>query len=96
MTKEKKVDKFFLTILILLIILGTAMFVSASFGILAKNPKTFYNVLFSQLVLGLGCGIIGIFFALKINYKFWRKHAFFIFLGTIIITAAVFVPHLGC
>ena len=95
MTKEKKVDKFFLTILILLIILGTAMFVSASFGILAKNPKTFYNVLFSQLVLGLGCGIIGIFFALKINYKFWRKHAFFIFLGTIIITAAVFVPHLG-
>lgn len=95
MTKEKKVDKFFLTILILLIILGTAMFVSSSFGILAKNPKTFYNVLFSQLVLGLGCGIVGILFSLKINYKFWRKYSFFIFIGTIILTAAVFIPHVG-
>ena len=95
MTKERKVDKFFLTLLIVLVLFGMAMFVSASFGILAKNPKTFYSVLFSQLVMGFGLGLIGIFFSIKIDYKFWRKHAFFIFILTIILTASVFLPHVG-
>lgn len=93
--KEKKPDRFFLTIVILLIVFGIAMFVSASLGILAKNATTFYSVLFSQLVLGLGFGIIGMYIALKINYKFWRKYAFYIFLGSILLTAAVFIPTLG-
>ncbi len=71
------------------------MFVSASLGILAKNEKTFYAVLFSQLVLGLGAGLVGMFLCLKIDYKFWRKYSFFIFLGSILLTAAVFIPALG-
>ena len=71
------------------------MFVSASLGILVKNEKTFYSVLFSQLILGLGLGFIGIFFCLKVNYKFWRKYAFIIFLSSIILTAMVFIPHIG-
>ncbi|MEK7572369.1 MAG: putative peptidoglycan glycosyltransferase FtsW [Patescibacteria group bacterium] len=93
--KEKRIDRFFLTIVILLIFIGLAMFISASFGILAKNPKIFYSVLFSQLVLGLGLGVVGMLFCLKINYKFWKKHAFYIFLGSILLTAAVFIPYLG-
>jgi cell division protein FtsW len=93
--KEKKIDRFFLIIVILLIFIGIAMFVSASFGILAKNPKTFYSVLFSQLVLGLGFGSVGMYFFYKINYKFWRKYAFYIFLGSIFLTASVFIPFLG-
>ena len=91
----KKVDKFFLIILGLLVIIGVAMFVSASLGILAKNEKIFYAVLFSQLVLGLGLGLIGMYLSFKINYKFWRKYAFFIFLGAILLTAVVFIPDLG-
>jgi cell division protein FtsW (lipid II flippase) len=79
--KERKIDKFFLTVVLLLIAWGVAMFVSASLGILVKNEKTFYSVLFSQLVLGLTLGFIGMFFCLKINYKFWRKYAFFIFIS---------------
>ena len=31
----------------------------------------------------------------KINYKFWRKYSFILFLGSILLTAAVFVPSLG-
>ncbi len=93
--REKKVDKFFLIILFILIALGTAMFISASLGILVKNEKTFYSVLFNQLVLGLGLGLFGMYLAMKINYKFWRKYAFYIFLFSILITAAVFIPHLG-
>lgn len=94
-TKEKKVDKFFLTTVILLICLGTAMFVSASLGFLTRNEKTFYTVLFTQLVLGLGLGLLGMYFSYKINYKNWRKYSLYIFLGSIIITSLVFVPGLG-
>lgn len=93
--REKKIDKFFLTIVLLLIFIGVAMFVSASLGILVKNQKTFYSVLVSQLALGLTLGLVGMYFALKINYKFLRKYSFFIFLMSILLTAAVFVPSLG-
>ena len=71
------------------------MFVSASLGILVKSSKTFYSVLFSQIVLGLGLGLLGISVVLKIDYKFWRKYSFYIFLFSILITAAVFIPQLG-
>ena len=93
--KEKKVDKFILITVLLLIIIGIGMFVSAALGILNKNEKTFYSVLFSQLILGFGFGLVGMYFCFKINYKFWRKTSFYIFLASIILTAAVFIPHLG-
>lgn len=93
--KDKKVDKFFLIIVFLLLLVGVGMFVSASLGVLAKNEKTFYSILFSQLVLGLGLGLLGMYFCLKINYKFWRNYSFLIFLGSIILTAAVFIPSVG-
>ncbi|MCE9549314.1 putative lipid II flippase FtsW [Candidatus Nomurabacteria bacterium] len=93
--RAKKFDKFFLIIVALLIIVGVAIFISASLGILAKNEKTFYGVLFSQLVLGLGAGLVGMFLCLKIDYKFWRNYSFYIFLGSILLTAAVFLPTIG-
>ena len=51
--KGKKVDRFFLIVLILLNALGLAMFISASLGLLVKSPSIFYSVIFNQLVLGL-------------------------------------------
>ena len=35
------------------------------------------------------------YFCLKINYKFWRQFSFLIFLGSILLTAAVFIPKIG-
>jgi cell division protein FtsW len=93
--KEKKVDKFFLIIVFLLLFFGIAMFVSASLGILAKNPAIFYQVIFSQLVLGLGLGLVGMYFSFKIDYKLLRNYSFLIFIGSILLTAAVFIPFLG-
>ena len=93
--KEKRVDRFFLVIVFLLLFIGLAIFVSASLGILAKNEQTFYSVLWSQLVLGLGLGLLGMYVSLKINYKFWRNYSFLIFLASIILTSLVFVPSLG-
>ena len=93
--RERKIDKFFMGVVLTLILTGVFMFVSASLGVLVKNTSTFYRVLFNQLVLGFGLGLIGMYLCLKINYKFWQKYAFFIFLGSIFIVAAVFIPSLG-
>jgi cell division protein FtsW len=93
--REKKIDKLFLIIFVTLLIVGVAMFISASLGLLAKNEKMFYSVLFNQLVLGLGLGLVGMYVFFKIDYKFLRKYAFLIFLGSILLTACVFIPHLG-
>ena len=95
MAREKKVDKFFLTIVIFLVCAGIAMFVSASLGLLARSHNTFRSVLISQLVLGLGMGSVAMYVAYKINYKFWRKYSFILFVLSILITSAVFIPHLG-
>jgi len=93
--RSKKVDKFFLTILIMLVSVGLAMFVSASLGVLTKSDRAFFSTLFNQLVLGLGLGTIGLLISLKVDYTLWRKFALPIFIGSIILTAAVFIPHLG-
>lgn len=93
--KNKKIDKYFLGIVLTLLFTGAAVFVSASLGILIRSQSTFYAVLISQLVLGLGCGLVGMYLSLKINYKLWCKYSFFIFLAAILLTAAVFIPHVG-
>lgn len=93
--RDKKVDRFFLIVVFVLLAVGIAIFISASLGILAKNKETFFSVLFSQLILGLGLGSFFMYLCYKINYKFWRKYSFFIFLISIFLTAAVFIPHLG-
>lgn len=93
--RGKKIDRLFLGIVVTLIFFGVAMFVSASLGILARNPSVFYSVLRSQLIFGFGFGFIGMYLALKIDYKFWCKYSFYIFLGSILLTAAVFIPYLG-
>jgi len=93
--KNKKVDKFFLIIVFSLLIIGVLIFISASLGVLARSESTFYSVLFSQLVLGLGLGLLCMFICSKIDYKLWRKHSFILFLAAILLTAAVFIPSLG-
>lgn len=91
----KTVDRFFLTLTLILVFLGIAMFVSASLGVLAKNAKLFYDIVLKQTVLGLGLGLTGMYFASRIDYRIWKKNAFYIFLGSILLTAAVYIPGLG-
>ncbi len=95
MRNKKTVDKFFLSIVIVLICTGFFIFISAALAVLSKDQGKFLGILFNQLVLGLGLGLIGMLIVSRINYKLWRKYAFFIFLGSLILTALVFVPGLG-
>lgn len=95
MKKELTHDNFFLGITIILVIVGMFSFVSASLGILARNESVFYNVLFSQLVLGLVGGGIALYVCMRIPYKFWRKYSFYFFIFSLVLTALVFVPGLS-
>ncbi len=94
-SKQKKVDKFFLVTVLLIVGVGVAMFVSASLGVLAKSEKSFYPVIFKQLVLGLGFGFLGMYITSRIDYNLWKKYALYLFLGAMGLTALVFIPALG-
>ncbi len=93
--KKGKIDNFFLTVVILLIILGAIIFISASLGILAKNEEKFYGVIANQFIFGIGGGIVAFYLGYKIPYKFWREYSLYIFIASIIITLLVFIPGLG-
>ncbi len=95
MQNKKNVDKIFLGIIIALIAVGVIMFTSASLGILAKNESKFYGVIFNQFAFGLLGGGIALYLALRIPYKFWREYSLALFIGSILLTLLVFVPHIG-
>ncbi len=94
MTKHS-VDKIFLGITAVLIVLGLLVFISASLSVLAENQGQFYRLLINQLVLGLGGGIAMMILALKVDYAIWKKYALPIFGVAVLVTALVFVPKLG-
>ena len=92
----KKVDTWFLLIVLLLAGGGFLIFLSASFGLLAREEGAQVSrVVLNQVVFGLGLGLTLMFFISRINYKFWNKYAFYIFLLSIITTVLVFIPAFG-
>lgn len=93
--QQKPFDRYFLSIVIIIAAVGLLSFVSASLGIYAKSETKFYGVLFNQIVLGLIGGFGGLWISMHIPYTFWKKYAFYIFLGTLILTVLVFVPALS-
>ncbi len=95
MKKIKKVDRVFLLSVIFLTVTGFFVFSSASLGLLARSGAQFSSVIFNQTFLGLFGGSVATLIVSRIHYKFWRKYAFYIFLGTALLTLLVFVPGLG-
>ncbi len=95
MKNQHGVDRIFLTIVILLILVGFVIFVSASLGIWAENKSKFGNVLMSQLLFGLGGGAVVMYLGSRLRYTYIRKHAFWVFLTAIILSLMVFVPGIG-
>ena len=93
--EKKKIDYIFLTVASILVTIGIFSFFSASLGVLARNQAEFYQILLSQIGLGFLCGFIALYVCMRVPYKFWRKNAGLIMIGSLILTAMVFVPHLG-
>lgn len=93
--KSGKVDRAFLGLTSLLVVVGFFIFSSASLGILAVNETKFSSVAFNQTFFGIFLGSIACLIFSRIDYKFWKKNAFFIFLLTIVATLLVFAPVIG-
>lgn len=94
MSSVGKIDKFFLGVVIALLAFGFLCFMSASFGVLARNEAKFWSVVISQsagLVIGLGL----MWWFSRIDYKAWRPKAFYIFIFSILVTLLVFIPSIS-
>ncbi|MCI0680091.1 putative lipid II flippase FtsW [bacterium] len=95
MEGQRTVDKFFLTLVVLLVSGGFFIFSSASLGLLARGSIAVGGLVFNQFFLGIVLGGFFLFLFSRIHYTMWRKYAFYLFLGGIILTAGVFIPSLG-
>lgn len=95
MVSNKKVDKVFLSMVLILLGIGFSVFISASMGILARDTALFNSITFKQAFFGVFLGLIGCFVSSKINYKLYKKYSIFLFIMSILITLLVFVPQVG-
>ncbi len=79
-----------------MVLTGFFIFMSASMGLLAREAgASFSVVILKQFVVGILGGSVIFLATSLINYKFFRKYAFYLFLAGFIGTALVFVPGLG-
>ncbi|MEK7147713.1 MAG: FtsW/RodA/SpoVE family cell cycle protein, partial [Patescibacteria group bacterium] len=90
-----RVDKAFLAVSVVLIVAGFFIFSSASLGLLAKESSNYSSVAFSQTVFGLFLGTVGMVIATKIDFKFWKTTAFYLFVLAIILNILVLFPNIG-
>lgn len=90
-----KVDKTFLTLASILIIVGMLIFLSASLGILPSNELKFFTIIKSQILYVFVFGLLAFYIGSKINYRYYKKYSVLIFIFSIIFAFLVFVPGLG-
>lgn len=88
-------DRIFAIIVLILVVMGLALFSSAALGLLARADGAPWKLAITQLVLGLIPGVailIGIRF---MPPKWILKGILPLYIGSVILTALVFVPGLG-
>lgn len=93
--KPKAVDPVLLSLIGLMVAGGFLIFSSASLGLMARDGATFGSVAFSQFVFGVLGGSVALLLMSNVYYRHWRKYAFYLFLGSLFLTLAVFIPGLG-
>lgn len=94
-TKKAHIDHVLALILAALLIGGAMIFTSAAFGLLARGSLNMSSVFLNHLVLGVGVGLVGLLIGTFMDYRLWRQFAPYLFGFALLLTAAVFIPHLG-
>ena len=87
-------DRTYVAIVLILALAGFFIFTSASLGLLATTGANMKTVAVNQGI-GLIIGLIAFYVFSRINYKLFRRFAFFIFLGAVLVNLALFIPHLA-
>lgn len=93
--KRLKVDIPFLISILILVGAGYLIFSSASLGLLSSQAMKYSNVAFNQTFFGLFLGAIACIVTSQIDYKIYRKYAFYIFVIGVVLTLSVFIPQIG-
>lgn len=93
--KRGHFDKPLMFLLALLVVGGSLIFASGAFGLLARGSTEIYSVVFNHMVLGVGLGLIALLIAAFIDYRWLRPYALYLFIAALLVTAAVFIPHIG-
>ena len=93
--KAKPVDKILLALVIILVVGGFLIFSSASLGLLSRSGASFSSVAFNQFLFGIAGGGLAMFLLSNVFYRNLRQYAFYIFIFSILITLAVFIPGIG-
>ena len=88
-------DKVFAIIVAILVIVGLAMFASASLGLLARAGEAPWRIAVDQICLGLIPGVAALFFLRYVNPAFITKAVLPFYVFSILLTLLVFIPHLG-
>ncbi|MBI5003721.1 FtsW/RodA/SpoVE family cell cycle protein [Candidatus Kaiserbacteria bacterium] len=93
--RKTHIDRPLIILLAILLIGGCFIFASAAFGYLARSGNSVSPILFGHLVLGVGFGLIALIMTSTIDYHTWRRFAPHFFALALLLTAAVFLPHIG-
>lgn len=93
--RRRVLDRTFLITVIVLVVIGFFIFMSASLGLLARTGATFSSVAFSQIFLGICLGSGALFIFSNIHYTKLKKYSLYIFIVSYIATLLVFIPGIG-
>ncbi|HWP61739.1 MAG TPA: FtsW/RodA/SpoVE family cell cycle protein, partial [Candidatus Paceibacterota bacterium] len=93
--RRTRIDPVLASIIGLLVILGCLIFASAAFGLLARGTTGMTSIIFNHVVLGVGLGLVLMLITMHIDYRRWKPLAPYLFGAAIVMTALVFVPHVG-
>lgn len=93
--KKGKVDKKFLWISLILLGIGLLTYISTSISIYTEDKAMFWSLISRHVGLGVIGGLIAMYTASHIHYKFWKKYSLYLFIGSLLLTLLVFVPGVG-
>lgn len=93
--KKIKFDPYITILSFTLLILGFAIFFSASLGVMARYEIKFYNIIQNQALFGILLGSIAFFIGILFPQNFLTKLSPFIYFASIILCILVFVPGIG-
>lgn len=92
---RRSVDRTFAALTVITSVVGVLIFFSASLVLITKGGGSFGSALFSQLIFGLGGGLVAAYVLTTIPMSEYRKYAPHVFILGLVLTALVFVPFLG-
>ena len=90
-----KFDAYITLLTFIILILGYAIFFSASLGVMVRYESKFYNIIQNQFFFGILIGTFAYFVGTILPSKFFKYISPFLFFVGVVLCAAVFIPSIG-